>query len=514
MLLLQSSQLIWNEGFGCLRLFEDALAYSPACQFFSRDGNGICVGTALKKVQYVCTQRIVMLQTLLCPTENMQTWRTEAADPEYPGQKIKLLHAQWFFATFLTAPRNVLATHLSSWDGDDEVYAQQVVCATTVFVEKWYPAASPGVPEVATCVQINDSLPYTHNVTASEERTGFGLSSPCWSGDSYKIFAEKVPTVSSGSSPLFTFPLPCVNSTGTEAWTKTPVFHPNHKDDADETSGTVCKTEFLSVEDTWNIGRFQGSMKPLKSTSETRVFRDGGRWAGKIRSPKEVNKEKSLHGMKAGGKKTKPVLVPVKREEWPIKLNTGRKYQRACLVTRANLQAYLEEIRLDPLEGPSEWEEDKDFRRTHKNIPNEEVQRERSRIYGAFPDPGRGSQRSRSASAAGPAAARPIPEAKPTKDPHTGALCYKMSDTSSKSSASSEKWGDLTSSVGDFASAGSSLLRPLPAPTPAPAPPSRGPAASAESGWEVVQEGKDKKRKGPASSVLSSSKSSRMSDAL
>ena len=59
--IFQSSQLIWNEGFGCLRLFEDALAYSPACQFFSRDGNGICVGTALKKVQYVCTQRICML---------------------------------------------------------------------------------------------------------------------------------------------------------------------------------------------------------------------------------------------------------------------------------------------------------------------------------------------------------------------------------------------------------------------------------------------------------------------
>ena len=46
--IFQASQLIWNEGFGCLRLFEDALAYSPACQFFSRDGNGICVGTALK----------------------------------------------------------------------------------------------------------------------------------------------------------------------------------------------------------------------------------------------------------------------------------------------------------------------------------------------------------------------------------------------------------------------------------------------------------------------------------
>ena len=220
--------------------------------------------------------------------------------------------------------------------------------------------------------------------------------------------------------------------------------------------------------------------------------------------------------MKDKGKKTKPVLVPVKREQWPVKLDTGRKYKRACLVTRANLQAYIEEIRLNPLEGPSEWEDDREFLRAHQSMPDVVVQRERSRIYGASPDPGRGSQRSRSPSAAGPAAARPTPEAKPTKDPHTGALCYKMSDKSSKSSASSEKWGDLASSVGDFASAGATLLRPLPAPKPAPALPSRGPSsvASAESGWEVVQEGKGKKRKGPASSVLSSSKSSRMSEAL
>ena len=143
---------------------------------------------------------------------------------------------------------------------------------------------------------------------------------------------------------------------------------------------------------------------------------------------------------------------------------------------------------------------------------------------GPSPDPGRGSQRSRSPSAAGPEAARPPPEAKPTKDPDTGALCYKLSDTSSKSSASSEKWGDFASSVGGADDRLEALevlkknldAKPLPDPQPAPAPPSRGPSsvASAESGWEIVQDGKDKKRKGPASSVLSSSKSSRMSEAL
>ena len=160
--IVQSSQLLWNEGFGSFALFEDALAYSPACEFFSRDGNGICVGTPLKKVQFVCTARICMLQSFLYPTENLQTWTEESGEPAYPGQAMKLRHGSWLFDTYLTTPRNVLASHLGSWDGDDEAYAYQVVLATTMFCDKWYPAAAPGVPDVATCVQINNCLPHTH----------------------------------------------------------------------------------------------------------------------------------------------------------------------------------------------------------------------------------------------------------------------------------------------------------------------------------------------------------------
>ena len=40
--------------------------------------------------------------------------------------------------------RNVLAAHIGMWDCDDESAAYQVVLATTYFVDKWYPAASPG----------------------------------------------------------------------------------------------------------------------------------------------------------------------------------------------------------------------------------------------------------------------------------------------------------------------------------------------------------------------------------
>ena len=50
-------------------------------------------------------------------------------------------------------------------------------------------------------------------------------------------------------------------------------------------------------------------------------------------------------------KKKKPVLIPVKKEEWPKKLNTGRKYKGASLVTRAFLPAYFQAILENPLEA-------------------------------------------------------------------------------------------------------------------------------------------------------------------
>ena len=146
------------------------------------------------------------------------------------------------------------------------------------------------------------------------------------------------------------------------------------------------------------------------------------------------------------------------------------------------------------LEGPSEWEDDKEFRKATQQLPEAAMLRERSRIFGPSPDPERGGQRSRSPCAVGPAAARLSPQAFPTTDPATGALCYKLSDTSSKSSASSDRWADSASSSGGLeglapmtAALSASPHPPtaaLPSAQPAEAPISRGPSsvASAEPG--------------------------------
>ena len=64
-------------------------------------------------------------------------------------------------------------------------------------------------------------------MTSGEERTGFGLPSPSWSGDIFKIIAEKVPSSFAGEGPLMTFVLPCINEDASKSWTKTPVPHPN-----------------------------------------------------------------------------------------------------------------------------------------------------------------------------------------------------------------------------------------------------------------------------------------------
>ena len=178
------------------------------------------------------------------------------------------------------------------------------------------------------------------------------------------------------------------------------------------------------------------------------------------------------------------------------------------------------------LEGPSEWEEDKKFSKATQQLPEAAMLRERSRIFGPSPDPGRGGQRSRSPCAVGPAAARLSPRARPITDPATGALCYKLSDASSKNSASSEKWADSASSSGGFEGLAPTLavlsanphppMAALPSAQPAEAPISRGPSsvASAEPGWEVVRGEKAKKRKGQTPSAISSSKASRVSSVL
>ena len=85
-----------------------------------------------------------MLQAILYPTENFQTWSEEAGAAAYPGQEMKLWHCKWLFENYIMVVRNVLAAHIGMWDGDDESAAYQVVLATTYFVDRWYPAASPG----------------------------------------------------------------------------------------------------------------------------------------------------------------------------------------------------------------------------------------------------------------------------------------------------------------------------------------------------------------------------------
>ena len=126
----------------------------------------------------------------------------------------------------------------------------------------------------------------------------------------------------------------------------------------------------------WNVARFEGSRSPPKNVAENRVFRDNGRWVGKVRSPREVNKEKTEKGNKDSqeGPKRNKVLAPVQKEQWPVVLRTGRKYQRACVVTRATLEAYLEDIRKDPLEGHSDCDDDRAFLNSQQNVPKAKMQ--------------------------------------------------------------------------------------------------------------------------------------------
>ena len=84
---MEASHELWDKGFGCFELLEDAPAYGPGFQFFSRDGNGICLGTPLKKVQFVCALRVGMLQAMLFPTENLQTWTEDSGEPRIPDRR-------------------------------------------------------------------------------------------------------------------------------------------------------------------------------------------------------------------------------------------------------------------------------------------------------------------------------------------------------------------------------------------------------------------------------------------
>ena len=52
--IIQASELLWNNGFGCLELIEDSNLGGPGFQFSPRDGDGFCHDTCLKKFQYIC----------------------------------------------------------------------------------------------------------------------------------------------------------------------------------------------------------------------------------------------------------------------------------------------------------------------------------------------------------------------------------------------------------------------------------------------------------------------------
>ena len=72
---------------------------------------------------------------------------------------MKLRHGKWLFENYILVARNVLATRIGMYDGDDESAAYQVVLATTLFVDQWFPAALPAAPDVETCVIVNNHLP-------------------------------------------------------------------------------------------------------------------------------------------------------------------------------------------------------------------------------------------------------------------------------------------------------------------------------------------------------------------
>ena len=92
--IIQASDDLWNNGFGCLELIEDSLVGSPGFQFVLLDGDGFCHGTCLKKCQYICALRILMVQTLLFPNENLMTYSDRSGGPAYPGRDIKLRHLE------------------------------------------------------------------------------------------------------------------------------------------------------------------------------------------------------------------------------------------------------------------------------------------------------------------------------------------------------------------------------------------------------------------------------------
>jgi hypothetical protein len=533
---VQSSPLLWQHCLGSFVLLEDSLAHIPAkaASYFWRDGNGACIGTGIKKVQFMLLVRILMLQTTLCPTENLQTWSTTSSEPDYAEQAVKLEWLQWLVENVLASPRSNVVAHFGTYDGNEPGWAQQVHDATRSFTERWYPNTSPELPDVATCVRLADLLPYTHSVNLSEERSSFGVPSVLYGGDCFRIKSGTIPTTFPGSGENITFPLPHLSKDGKYAWTETSLWHPHNLDKSDYAAKSQWNKPYLSTFDVWQIGRSANSDYPLKDAASSRPFRDGGRWIAIVQDPKVVQHKKTEAGLH-GATKFK-ILKPPSKEEWPSIFDTGRLYARACRATRKTLPDWVEAVRLDPslLVGPQTWQADIDFRRATQGVKTSAAAKAKA-VRGRSSETERASTRSRSPGAAGAGERTPSPPQPPSDpgpslppaDPVVIAQRYKTAE-----SKQADAWADheftepwhvtpSEASIGIPESAADPWVDTVdegPAPWvdtvgEGPAPASR---ASSDASWQMPR---PKKR--AASSLasaggtsLTSSKSSRVSNAL
>ena len=134
-----------------------------------------------------------MVQLMLFLNEKLMTCSDTSGGPAYPGRDKQLKHLEWLFINFLLLPRNVLAGRLGMFDMNEEAVAEKVVEATAIYADCWFPVDGPAIPTVEMCVQLNNAMPFTHNVMSSEERTSLGFpSGGARAKDCFKILAGKV----------------------------------------------------------------------------------------------------------------------------------------------------------------------------------------------------------------------------------------------------------------------------------------------------------------------------------
>ena len=143
-----------------------------------------------------------MVQILLCPDEDLTHFVNSAGEPAYLRVDEKLKHLSYLFTHFLIVTKNVLAAKLGMFLDHEEVLGGNVIEATTIFIEAWFPKQAAQISDAERCVQLNNLLPWTHGVYAREERTGFGFpSGGSYNGDCWKIIHCKVPITFLGEGP-------------------------------------------------------------------------------------------------------------------------------------------------------------------------------------------------------------------------------------------------------------------------------------------------------------------------